>query len=315
MTVGNKRKMSSRASVVKRILLLLSISVIDYLLNDRFKELPGDEVVAIAHSKRNISTAVFENASSTNIKETTGLLQSIAQISSPFHQLTGNKTNKIPVDWNVANASQMFNYHLDAVIHLSGELGNHLSKIVAGYAIKYAGLEMEKPVNVRIHWLNQGIPKSKKTAKELKTCFPNFKDKNLYECNVPSFAKVGNQQELLFDKKTSFLKTNSKRFPFSLKGLMQRLHYITNVMDDGKTIPFHHMQHLFQDDDTLSLSIPFIEVNRFVGADIIDYYYDQIIDLFRFNEGTCCKAVPDPDETVLVRPIFLKCLSPVFHCY
>jgi hypothetical protein len=67
-----------------------------------------------------------------------------------------------------------------------------------------------------------------------------------------------------------------------------------------------------------SITLPFLAAKRMLSrreGSLLDRYYDEIRDLFAFDDsdGSCCALRPDPDETVFVRVVNGYSRSASFH--
>lgn len=197
------------------------------------------------------------------------------------------------------NTSKM--HHIDIVVALNGELGNHIYKLTMGKAIQYVAEEYNYPFNFTFHYLGQGIGKSRTPRIEMTKCFPSYFNADFTECNVPSYKSILQQQKSLYGDNYDYLSASGKKFKHDREGIQEMLNFTYQSTKNDKTIPFHQLQTILDNNNVLPLSIPFVLADSFCYLDLIEKYYKQFQTFFQMDSSNkfCCKEKPDIDETVV----------------
>ena len=228
----------------------------------------------------------------------------------PIHNLKTHHHSK-------QQAQQNQHYHhpvvnISIVVQLSGELGNHLSKVAFGYAIQCL---LKESYGITSHLVLQHQERGSKweiARHDLQQCFPFFRNLDFAVANTPEFYKLQSRQQ----QTPNF---DSKAFVFpisiSMNETIQRLDTIAYIL---KSTTINHHENINRTDATISnitldnsgnISFPFIHVNEFIGFHLLDRYYNQLQNLFVFDRYACCAELPYEDEAVFVR--VRRCVLPL----
>ncbi len=205
-------------------------------------------------------------------------------------------TEQIMVHNNMSdNNNQML--EADLFVHLLGELGNNLLAIAYGKIIQLFALE-DGRFNFTIRYLwNSG--QTKVTDEEVQKCFSKHFSKgavNLTELQTgtPHWEKKLKTQNdriasLFADWKNSMHAAEMITFTGNTTESIQlSLDHLANIT---RRMLYHHQNQ--------SMSLPFVITTAFANIPLIDRYYNELHELFTFNESQCCRDCPDADETVL----------------
>jgi len=164
------------------------------------------------------------------------------------------------------------NVTITVVIELSGEMGNHLSKLAHGYAQAWE-LEDQYGIHTSIWLRHQGRPKWVRGRDSMNKCFPMVATMDF---------ERGNTEEFLVRKKDS---TDLGLPPTNLN-----LSELANFIQNNEVVP----------QNGLDPSVPFIHADL-IGTEYVDKYLKELKELFKFDYGnpSCCNpdVLPEPDET------------------
>mmetsp|Transcript_46526 Transcript_46526/g.55954 ORF Transcript_46526/g.55954 Transcript_46526/m.55954 type:complete len:394 (+) Transcript_46526:154-1335(+) len=171
------------------------------------------------------------------------------------------------------------------VVQLSGEMGNQLGKLSSGLGLQLWAKE-KYGIDATLRLQHQNNGKWKRAMENTKTCFPNTRPFDFEECNTDEFNYLRTKQNKLFANETALLNMRcytegciDASLSFFQKALQRR------DLPDRNT--------------NATIAIPYLLVDFFSNANsvILDRYYGNIKKLFAFDNA-CCKAVPEPDESV-----------------
>jgi hypothetical protein len=180
---------------------------------------------------------------------------------------------------------------LTIVINLSGEMGNHLSKLAYGYSVKWM-LQEEYNITTHVILRHQASNKWVKAAENVQRCFTATRSWSFEEGNTDEFDFRDGQQK-------EWMGENHQYFSFSPtcndEGCIRQhtdlmIKSIIKDWDDSPTIGDHY-----------NISLPFIFSDGYATVGYFnDRYASRIAELFHFDEGSpeCCAARADPDESV-----------------
>ena len=205
--------------------------------------------------------------------------------------------NRISVNHTMSSASEdrppsspSRNVNISIVVVLAGELGNHLFRLAGGYSIQRI-LQDEYGLHSHFVLQHQMVQKWVKPARDLKDCFPYFRSMDFTLGNSEEFRQRLQQQENWLGEQ------NTSKLVFSGSTNVRRgLNYLMEILTTA-TPP--------EIDTTANISLPFIMTRAGANWDFVDSYFDGLKRLFAFDDNTCCKDLPDPDEHVFVS----SCLS------
>lgn len=188
-------------------------------------------------------------------------------------------------------------WNISIVVQLSGEFGNHLSKVAFGIVIQQI---LWQRYEIRSHLVFQHQEQGSKwlsPRRDLQTCFPYFRSMDFQAGNTETFRKQQKEQQQWLGAK------NASKLVFenliSSAMVAERLSYLvellTSMNKKGKNVTASGDLS-----SSSTVSLPFIHAQSFVGWEYIDLYYDDIKRMFALDEQACCKAFPHPDEHVYV---------------
>jgi hypothetical protein len=90
-----------------------------------------------------------------------------------------------------------------------------------------------------------------------------------------------------------------------LEHLQDVLHRMKEQRERNETQYYDFYMNTSTDADGLEimevndLSLPFVTANAHASISLMDRYWDELSELFTFNDDQCCSIKPDVDETVL----------------
>lgn len=184
------------------------------------------------------------------------------------------------------------------IIHMSGEMGNHISHLAHAYPIawwakrKY-GIKTEFIIRDQQGRDQQGRVQQKtdSTRRIFTKCFPNLK--MLYNgarANSPEY-------QIRLDQQHGWDMVNDTILQHINNG-------IKTEWDVDVTL--EHLQVLVKSDaipeieENATISLPLLESIRMETGHFVNWFYHDLRWLLTFNDTACCAALPDADETVLV---------------
>jgi hypothetical protein len=174
------------------------------------------------------------------------------------------------------------------VVGLSGEMGNHLQKIAFARALQNMLYER---YSIRTELIMQHQERGGKwvsAVQNLKECFPNLRHYDFERGNAPSFyQRLQQQNEWLGRDEASKLV-----FPnlVSQERVDEGLEFLASLARKNSTIPL----------DDHNISLPFLYVQAFAELSHIDSHLSDLRQLFSLDRASCCKEIPQPDESVFV---------------
>lgn len=185
-----------------------------------------------------------------------------------------------------------------AVVYLNGELGNHMMKI-ALFRAAHVMARRELNVNLKLHLHGQGAKfgaKPKRAARDCKKCLIKMRNMDFTECNNAEFDSLKKRQSQLIrdyglDAGKIELGTNSGGLNVST--LRDGMKYYAMMLRNKDFVAAANNDA----SNRMNLSLPFVSLGTFVDNEMIDLYHNDIQEYFAFN-NECCKATPDPNETV-----------------
>jgi hypothetical protein len=208
----------------------------------------------------------------------------------------------IPSEWNwtITSYSQPLDNMMTnssvatIIIHMSGEMGNHINHIAHAYPIAWWA-ERKYGIKTRMIIRDQVIrgrisPKSGSVKRIFMKCFPHLQ--TLYgspRANSPEYG-IRMAQQHAWDMANETI-----------------MHHINNGIrsESDVDVTLEHLQFLVQSDsipvidENATITLPLLESIRMENALFVDWFYYDLRWLLRFNDTACCKALPDADETVL----------------
>ena len=179
------------------------------------------------------------------------------------------------------------------VVKLGGEMGNNL--IIFATA-RVAQIIASETYNVSAEWVIQHQNSSKwvRAAKNMQQCFPHFRSLDFAAANTPDFEETLEQAQTRWlgnDHASRLLVHHQGGFP-DMKMVRASLTYWRSLID-GKEPPNVNLGN------PLPVKMPYLTVSAYSPTSFIDWYLDDLRELFAFDYKACCKLRPDPDESVL----------------
>ena len=223
------------------------------------------------------------------------------RIGFDHRPFTTVQTNPSEWNWTITSSQPledmlMTNSSADAtiIIHMSGELGNHINHIAHAYPIAWWA-ERKYGIKTRMIIRDQVIrgrvsTKSGSVKTILTKCFPHLQ--TLYDgprANSPEYG-IRIAQQHAWDMANSTV-----------------LQYINNDIQSESDVDatLAHLHVLVQSDsipvidENATITLPLLNSIRMENALFVDLFYHDLRWLLTFNDTACCKALPDADETVL----------------
>jgi hypothetical protein len=179
------------------------------------------------------------------------------------------------------------------VVELSGEMGNHLSKLAHGFGLSL-WLQREYGVQTKIVLRHQEKPKWLTARDALQQCFPVSRTWDFQQGNT---AEIDLQRV----RQTEWLGTWLDGIN-GVKGFEEA--QVDSTLQLFATLLANN--HSRAEGPSSNVSSPFLYSQSFVTNDIfMDRYYDEYRRIFQFDTA-CCKILPEPDESVFVSKVLIS---------
>jgi hypothetical protein len=195
---------------------------------------------------------------------------------------------------------QNHNYDADVslMIGLSGEFGNHVDKMIRGWGI---ALLAKDEYNITSHIILKQQTSSGSTHPVTKA---RVSQQYLQQC----FQHLQNQDfELGNTIKQNYIDLFDEPNHIALDGSIDSIRENLSKLKDYLKSPSkgHFILPSTQNKSQNNINLPklppiIVESNNFGGYPFVDQYYDEVRQLFAFNNSVCCNEIPDPDESVFV---------------
>ena len=209
--------------------------------------------------------------------------------------------------------------HLDLLVYLRGEMANELLKMAQGHVIQSIASNLDPPIHLTLRYKVHSRHKSKYARDTIQDCFYNFEKDNV---NMSEFGDDEDEefwnnqtsiiQDLLqnkgsevlltdtegYDETTIFFIRNGEDGRFNETSIVLKLQQIRTIANQMASA-----NKLIQtnDDSKPILSTPYLRTDDFFeiqSPQVLDKYYEELRELFSFNEERCCEETPEPDDTV-----------------
>jgi hypothetical protein len=263
--------------------------------------------VDTVNASTSTSTSRTDGHSMTSSKSSHPFRSVMNATRSPLEEFTAsdpkyNSQEEIP---QILTEHDADGFNISIVVQLSGELGNHLSKVAFGYAIQQ--LLMERHA-IRSHLVLQHqerVTKWKTARRDLQQCFPFFRGADFELGNSPEFFSLqARQQEADHYDHRHFVfpqHTTMDEIDFKLNVVAQILKKTNkdgyqNNQPSNTTVTAGI--HIF--DKNGNITLPFLHVQDFAAFPLLDLYYNELRELFAFDRDACCSQLPYDDEAVFV---------------
>ncbi|KAI2497062.1 hypothetical protein MHU86_17432 [Fragilaria crotonensis] len=182
------------------------------------------------------------------------------------------------------------NNPLTIVINLSGEMGNHLSKLAYGFSLKWMLME-EYDITTHIILRHQAASKWVEAAKNVQRCFTATRLWSFEGGNTDEFELRDMQQKQWMGENHQYFNfgpacDNESCIRQNTNFLIQNI----TLWEGGPTVGDHY-----------NISLPFIFSDGFATIGYFnDRYASRIAELFHFDEASpnCCAIRAEPDESV-----------------
>lgn len=179
---------------------------------------------------------------------------------------------------------------LTIVIHLSGEMGNQVSKITYGYSLKWT-LEEEHNITTEILLQHQALSKWRKAAMNVQRCFPVTQPWSFEAANTDEFEIRKQQQQ-------QWMEGAYDNFHFKYpceheECILEKLAFVVKNVHNRSGIP--------EIEDNYNISLPYISSDEYATISYFNNkYYRRIKEFFYFDVDNpeCCLERAEPDESV-----------------
>jgi hypothetical protein len=189
---------------------------------------------------------------------------------------------------------------VDIVVQMSGELGNHLSKLASGVGIAIALRDTYGiPSNLRLRHQDSRTEKWRDAVSHLQSCFPFARDLNFSEAQAVS--------------PTSILFSSSRYNGVNSDNETIIRTAIRNIAQDALMLSPSNNNNTNYNNESAAASAPPINISVYsnhlsVLDAYMDRYYDVYRDYFRMDDESCCSdgiiQRPEPDEIVFHLRLF-----------
>jgi hypothetical protein len=216
------------------------------------------------------------------------------------HNTSSHHLSLLPPREGKKNATKYPHYHqhypqnvnnISIVVQLSGELGNHLSKVAFGYSIQQLLMERHGiPSHLVLQHQERGS-KWETARRDLQQCFPFFRRLDFELGNSPEFYNLQHRQQ----QQSQLEEFDHQAFVFPMMSTMDDIHSKLETIAEVSNRTRNE-----RNVTTGNISFPFLHVQDFAEFPLIDRYYDQLRELFEFDHAACCAELPYEDEAVFV---------------
>jgi len=242
------------------------------------------------------------------------------------HESLDHRLPRKPSEHPTSNASLPFvdqengiPWNISIVVQLSGEMGNHLSKLAFGFSIQQILWEQ---YGIASHFILRKQERSAKAIlarRDVQECFPNFRTQDFEAGKTQEFQQRLEQQEKwLGQTNASKLVLENTISVDEVDCRLAYLHELLLLQQQAQREPKNtSSQHALAATNKHSnnITLPFIYTQSFVGWEYIERYYYQLKKLFVFDDEACCASVPQPDEHVFVRTMYCDDVMTIQHAF
>ncbi|KAL7473359.1 hypothetical protein ACHAXS_013949 [Conticribra weissflogii] len=196
-------------------------------------------------------------------------------------------------------------HNASMVIQLGGEMGNQLSMISVGLALRqqarYHG------IHARLVLRHQDHSKWMRARDATQKCFINTRSMDFEEANTEGFNQIAKAQtDWLGSKNNTLLLVDNEH---TNEEMEQSLKYWKEVLD--------RQDRPSALENASPVAVPYLFVKRYIKNEQLDLHFDEIRDFFRFDHDRCCKLRASAEEIVLVREFGIYCsnTNPAFFTH
>ena len=193
------------------------------------------------------------------------------------------------------------------VVQLSGEMANNLHHIAHGIGLQlWARREYGIETNIVLrHDVGPNTrapkPKWKKAKNAIEKCFPKLSSWDFSEGNTKEFIRMQQlQKDWLGGKSDHLFGLVNSQHPNDIDAGLQLL--ANEILSqDIQHRPSHSTKTSSSEGPSSSRSpiqLPYLYSQSLDAFPVIDRYYDELRQLFVFNETACCSQIPYHDEYV-----------------
>lgn len=181
------------------------------------------------------------------------------------------------------------------VIYLSGEMGNHLSKITFGFGLKWM-LQEDFGVYAECILRHQKYSKWGMVQQNMHRCFPQLRNISFETANTPEFDDRLKQQKEWLDEKDDMFHFKHGEDCFTEDCIQERLQEIKQYLSGAQSTNRPAVQ-----DSNATITLPFMTSDLFGGFSYFnDRFIDRLRDFFVYDDSDeyCCGVRAEPDETL-----------------
>mmetsp|Transcript_1292 Transcript_1292/g.2732 ORF Transcript_1292/g.2732 Transcript_1292/m.2732 type:complete len:283 (+) Transcript_1292:119-967(+) len=184
-------------------------------------------------------------------------------------------------------------HNASMVIQLGGEMGNQLSMISVGLALRRQARYLG--IHAQIVLRHQDHSKWMRAREATQTCFIKTKSMDFEAANTEEFSQISKAQTDWLGKNNTFLFIDNES---TNEDMDHSLKYWKEVLDrqDRPSVVLKNAS---------PVSVPHLFVNRYIKNEQLDLHFDDIRDFFRFDHERCCKLRASAEEIVLHMRLFL----------
>lgn len=174
------------------------------------------------------------------------------------------------------------------VIHVSGEMGNMISKISYGYGLKWM-LEEDHNIHSEILLQHQKLSKWRQASMNVQRCFPAAREWSFEAANTVEYEDRERQQK-------TWMRENYDYFHF--KNPCEREDCIQDQLS-FMVKQLHNTSGRPSIEDNYNISMPYICSDEYASISYFnDRYAARILNMWKFDidNPECCAERVDPDE-------------------
>ena len=205
------------------------------------------------------------------------------------HNITFSSESSVDT-WSFHNTTR----NATIVVHLSGEMGNHLSILAKALVVKLVAAERHG-ITAEIKLRHQPHPKWVKGRDAIQKCFPNLQNFNFTAANTDAFNDFSIEQDRLL------VQNNWDPAKLRLDSDLDDRNAIGDALSYWKRIIESPFSFEINVNASVPVAFPFLTVASWCPLDMLDLYLSQIRSFLEFDKAACCRIKPDPDESVFVR--------------
>lgn len=178
---------------------------------------------------------------------------------------------------------------ITVIVDLHGELGNWLSLLMAGRHLQNRALQADPPIRIELVGQHEKLSRWLRPKGDIKKCFPQLRQLNFEGgMNDPNFLPVQRLQQDRFTEEEQSLLMNYSLFT------------VDKFRNLNMLIRKQHALNYTESTESSKYQLPIVTLKQFMSWEMVtdSDVYNDARQWLSFDEATCCKETPYPDEVV-----------------